>query len=317
MGKKGKKAQAGIDKKLTPKDISKKLDALSKKLEGELEGADLFAPLPPIGDCAICLEPLSRRKERRSFQSCCGNQICRKCLEGHDAFIKKQNEKNAGKANRKPIVRSCPFCREPEPQDDGELFRRMVARVHLNDHLTMFSLGLFLLSGAFGVSKDEMTGYHFLIEAAELGSAEACMIVALGYKGKYGFPPRSKEREDLFTRIATARGDLAARYLLGMHEYKDLENHEVGIRHWKIAAEAGDEDAFNALKRLVDADRPVPGRELITKDELKKFVRLLISKKIERGGGVNIGFMHPVPLLQISTSPASIACACVWLWPPQ
>ena len=49
MGKKGKKAQAGKPKKLTPKDISKRLDALAKKLEEEIEGADLFAPLPPNG----------------------------------------------------------------------------------------------------------------------------------------------------------------------------------------------------------------------------------------------------------------------------
>ena len=34
MGKKGKKAQAGKPKKLTPKDVGKRLDALVKKLEG-------------------------------------------------------------------------------------------------------------------------------------------------------------------------------------------------------------------------------------------------------------------------------------------
>ena len=50
MGKKGKKAQAGKPKKLSPKDIGKRLDALVKKLEKELEGADLFAPLPPAED---------------------------------------------------------------------------------------------------------------------------------------------------------------------------------------------------------------------------------------------------------------------------
>eukprot|EP00563_Minutocellus_polymorphus_P007163 CAMPEP_0181048480 /NCGR_PEP_ID=MMETSP1070-20121207/15459_1 /TAXON_ID=265543 /ORGANISM="Minutocellus polymorphus, Strain NH13" /LENGTH=59 /DNA_ID=CAMNT_0023127269 /DNA_START=201 /DNA_END=376 /DNA_ORIENTATION=- len=59
MGKKGKKAQAGKAKKLTPKDVGKRLDALVKKLEEELKGADLFAPLPPTEDCPICLVPLS------------------------------------------------------------------------------------------------------------------------------------------------------------------------------------------------------------------------------------------------------------------
>ena len=129
MGKKGKKAQAVKPKKLTPKDIGKKLDALTKKLEEELEGADLFAPLPPREDCAICLEPLSRNVSHdESVQSCCGNRICRKCLEGHETFIKKQNEKNAGKANKKTMIRICPFCREPEPQEYGEVIRRMKAR---------------------------------------------------------------------------------------------------------------------------------------------------------------------------------------------
>ena len=59
MGKKGKKAQAGKPKKLTPKDVGKRLNTLAKNLEEELEGADLFAPLPPTEDCGICLVPLS------------------------------------------------------------------------------------------------------------------------------------------------------------------------------------------------------------------------------------------------------------------
>ena len=41
MGKKGKKAQAGKPKKLTPKDVGKRLDVLVKKLGEELKGADL------------------------------------------------------------------------------------------------------------------------------------------------------------------------------------------------------------------------------------------------------------------------------------
>jgi len=36
MGKKGKKAQAGKPKKLTPKDVGKRLDMLVRKLEEEL-----------------------------------------------------------------------------------------------------------------------------------------------------------------------------------------------------------------------------------------------------------------------------------------
>ena len=81
MGKKGQKAQAGKPKKLTPKDIGKRLDALAKKLEEELKGADLFAPLPPTEDCPICLVPLSRREDRSFYWACCGNTICVACVE--------------------------------------------------------------------------------------------------------------------------------------------------------------------------------------------------------------------------------------------
>jgi hypothetical protein len=78
MGKKGKKAQAGKPKKLTPKDVSKRLNALAKNLEEELEGADLFAPLPPTEDCAICLVPLPRFGSETCYKGCCGNNICKR-----------------------------------------------------------------------------------------------------------------------------------------------------------------------------------------------------------------------------------------------
>ena len=71
MGKKGKKAQAGKPKKLTPKDVGKRLDVLVKKLEEELKGADIFAPLPPTEDRAICLVPLSPVKSNSLYKTCC------------------------------------------------------------------------------------------------------------------------------------------------------------------------------------------------------------------------------------------------------
>ena len=56
MGKKSKRNE----KLITKKALMKRLDALVKKLEEELKGADLFAPLPPTEDCLICCVPLSK-----------------------------------------------------------------------------------------------------------------------------------------------------------------------------------------------------------------------------------------------------------------
>jgi hypothetical protein len=73
MGKKGKKAQTGKPKKLTPKDVGKRLNALVKNLEEELKDADLFKPLPPTEDCAICLVPLSHLTIENFYKACCGS----------------------------------------------------------------------------------------------------------------------------------------------------------------------------------------------------------------------------------------------------
>ena len=106
MGKKGKKTQAGKPKKLTPKDVGKRLDGLVKKLEEELKGADLFASLLPTEVCAICLVPLSPIKCDAVYKACCGKEICKACFEENKASIKKQNEeKSAGMK----LAFTCPF----------------------------------------------------------------------------------------------------------------------------------------------------------------------------------------------------------------
>ena len=131
----GKKALAGKPKKLTPKDAGKRLDVLVKKLEEELESADLFAPLPPTEDCAICLVPLSCLITAVYYQACCGNVICCACYKEDEASIKKQNEENDGKK----VAFTCPFCREPNPSADLEYFRQPQARCLQDDH---FAFGL-------------------------------------------------------------------------------------------------------------------------------------------------------------------------------
>ena len=151
MGKKGKKGQAGKPKKLTPKDVGKRLNALAKNLEEELEGADLFAPFPPTEDCAICLVPLSRENSETRYMSCCGNVICRACVGGHEVSINKQNEKNASKK----VDLTCPFCREQAPTSD-ELFARLQARCLQNDYNAFSMMGKRYRTGAIDVPKDDL-----------------------------------------------------------------------------------------------------------------------------------------------------------------
>ena len=270
MGKKGKKAQAGKPKKLTPKDVGKRLNALAKKVEEELKGADLFKPLPPTEDCAICLVPLPHEKSESRYQVCCGNEICKACHRENKESIKKQNEeKSAGKK----VPFTCPFCREPKPTCAEEEFVRLQARCLKNDHIAFTSMGASYRSGTHcGTPIDDLKSLDCFIQAVELGSPEACVSIANGYHMGNGLSV-NKERAALFERVGALRGEVAARHNIGNSEYYDSGNHEIAIRHWKIAAEAGYQKSLDALKKIYNADGKMPGKEFITNEYLESIYR--------------------------------------------
>ena len=169
MGKKGKKAQAGKPKKLTPKDIGKRLDALAKKLEEEIKDADLFAPMPPTEDCPICLVPLPRIFSKSVYKTCCGNTICDACIEENHAVIKAKNEKNAGKKDKPVIQDTCPFCRAPVPSSFGEVMRQCEGRLHY-DYKALDAIAGGFCFGTRGQAEDKMKALDYLIRATEVGS---------------------------------------------------------------------------------------------------------------------------------------------------
>ena len=271
MGKKGKKAQAGKPKKLTPKDVGKRLDVVVKKLKEELEGADLFAPLPPTEDCAICLLPMPRTSEifAQYYMACCGNTICKACYKENEASINKQNEeKNAGKK----VALTCPFCREPEPTSDEGYLRQIQARCRKNDHNAFRLMGQVYRKGEHGVVKDDLKSLDCYIRAVELGSPGACARIGTRYDEGDGIAV-DKERAALFDRVGALRGEVAARYNIGCSEYYDSGNHKIAICHWKIAAEAGHQLSLDALRKIYNADGKMPGKDFITKEYLESIYR--------------------------------------------
>ncbi len=277
MGKKGKKAQAGKPKKLTPKDIGKRLDVLAKNLEEETKGADLFAPPPPTEDCAICFVPLSHVKSDSVYQACCGKEICKACVMENKASIKKQNEeKNAGKK----LALTCPFCREPEPTCNDEEFARLQARCLKNDHNAFALMGGIYHRGEYGAPKDDLKSLDCWIQAVELGSPNACSFIGTSYEEGNGLAV-NKERVALFEQVGALRGDLCARNNIGCTEYYDFGNHEIAIRHWKIAAEAGDQKSLDSLRDIYNADGKKPGKEFITKEYLESTYRACHEAQLE------------------------------------
>ena len=268
MGKKGKKAQAGKPKKLTPKDVGKRLDVLAKNLEEELKGSDLFASLPPTEDCAICFLPLSHLNFESFYQACCGNTICKACHRENKDSIDKQNEENTGKK----VALTCPFCREPNPTAGPEYLRQLQARCVQNDRNAFQKLGSLYLMGVYGLAKDDLKALDCFIRAVELGSSEACICIAGCNESKSNGTAIDKERVALFERVGALRGDISARQIVGRAEYNS-GNHEIGIRHWKIAAEAGLQMSLNDLRDIYNADGKKPGKEFISKEEMDTIYR--------------------------------------------
>ena len=277
MGKKGKKSQAGKPKKLTPKDVGKRLDVLVKKLEEELKGADLFAPLPPTEDCPICFVPVSHVKSDTYYQPCCGNGICRACCKENQASINKQNEeKSAGKK----LAVTCPFCREPKPTCAGEELARLQARCLKNDHNALYNMGYYYQKGKFVPAKDKLKALDYYIRAVELGSPGACTSIGRCYREGFGVAV-NKERSALFERIGALRGEIVARYNIGLSEYHTFGNHENGIRHWKIAAEAGFQPSLDELREIYNADGKIPGKEFISQECMDSLYRVCHASQEE------------------------------------
>jgi len=251
MGKKGKKAQAGKSKKLTPKDANKRLNALGKKFEKELEGADLFAPLPPTDDCAICLVPLPRSLHGTfGYHACCGNHVCVPCRRKNDSFSL-----------------TCPFCREPVT----DYVRQIEVRASKGDGHACFMMGAYFQDGDY---KDEMKALHYLILAAEFGSADACGSIGVFFRLGKGGLPVDTEAGGLFYKVGALRGDLTCRQAIGTIEYGDFGNYELAIRHWKVAAAAGYQPSLDRLRDIYNANGKKPGKEFIGKDELDSIYRM-------------------------------------------
>ena len=226
-----------------------------RKLEEELEGADLFAPLPPTEDCPICLVPLSRVGLNSNYWACCGKLICVGC---NGLGIRQK---------------TCPFCRELRP-DKEQYVRQLEARALKNDHNALRNLGVSFSKGKGGLPKDDLKALDCWIQAVELGSPGACANIAISYFKGWGVS-ENRERQNLFNIVGALRGSFIGRHNIGWSEYGS-GNHEIGIRHWKIAAEGGSQMSLNELRKIYNnADGKMrPGKEFISKECMDRLYRV-------------------------------------------
>ena len=195
-------------------------------------------------------------------------------IESEESINKQNEEKNSGKK----LVYSCPFCRKPVPETDDGVHANLQKRCLQNDHTAFLLMGKAYRDGVYRLPKDKLKALDCWIRAVELGSPAASNCIAKCYHEGNGVAV-NKERAALFERIGALRGAIVARYGIGYSEYFNLGNHEIAIRHWKIAAEAGDQESLNVLRGIYSDN--MPGKKFISKDFLESTYRACHEAQME------------------------------------
>jgi len=145
------------------------------------------------------------------------------------------------------------------------MIEMLESRVEKGDPKAMVILSKMHREGLCGLPRDEAKALELMRRSADLGFPEA--IRRLGYYvmvGELG-AIQDKEKAKLYMEDAAKRGDVCARYYLGeIGEF--YQQHELALKHYKLAAAAGDEDAMKRVWKYFPSDK-------LTKAELEETLR--------------------------------------------
>ena len=222
----------------------------------ELRDEALFKDPPPLEDCPICFLPMPAQlvcciplppatilsvpiydfaianeglasKEMDNYFSCCGKSICKGCIY---SFSKSGN------------IEKCPFCKADHvDKTDEERIKELIKRVEVNDAGAMYVLGNFYYHGGRGLMQDKERAMKLYTRAADLGYSKAhCELGNIYNQGG------DLKKAKFHFETAAMFGCEASRYTLGRMEIKSGKREQC-VKHWTIAASAGDYDAMNAL----------------------------------------------------------------------
>jgi len=140
----------------------------------------------------------------------------------------------------------CPFCRTPGPTSDEESIGRFKKRVELDDADAMNSLGCWYYHGAHGLPQDYTKAFKLWQRPAELGHASALYNIGHAYDQGEGVEVDKKKAVQYYEQGAM-KGDVRARYNLGVHEQKDIVR---AIKHWLIATRCGLNRSLKKIQQL-------------------------------------------------------------------
>jgi TPR repeat protein len=179
----------------------------------------------PIFDFAEVNEGLAKRETEQYYQ-CCGKSICQGCIY---SFCAAGNMK-------------CPYCNSDQSNKTvGELVGEVMKRVEVNDAASIGVLANFYQHGHNGLQQDHSKAMELYARAAELGWSKAhCYLAEVCDEG-------DMKKAKFHLEAAAMAGNEVARCIVGVMEHV-AGNVERAVKHWTIAASAGDYEAMHNLR---------------------------------------------------------------------
>jgi TPR repeat protein len=217
------------------------------------EDPELFKPHPPTEECPVCLVPVPLGYSKATYWPCCGLAVCNACTAEADRALKITNRKRHAK-ELPPMEKSCAFCRVPVDTTESESIKRYEERVEKGDTRAMMNLWKMYRDGQEGLARDEAKALELLHRAADLGSPHA--LVNLGWDFLFGELGLTKDvvKGRAYMEDAAKKGNVISRFILGSIAENQRQNN-LAIRHYKLAAAAGDKGATKSLWDYFSSDK--------------------------------------------------------------
>jgi hypothetical protein len=181
----------------------------------------------PVSDFAIANTELAK-VVTEEYYSCCGKSICRGCIH---TFCKSSGN-----------IDKCPFCKaEKIGKTEEERVEGLMQRVEASDAGAMCKLASFYFMGEGGVLQDQEKAKELWNQAAELGSSKANFFLGAFYEAE-----GDSKKATFYYETGAMAGDEVARMHLGNKDF-ELGKTERAVKHWMIAASAGENYAMDNL----------------------------------------------------------------------
>jgi TPR repeat protein len=170
-----------------------------------------------------------------AFHTCCGNRIC----DGCSYTMAETEGKN---------MELCPFCKAPQARSDKDDVERLKKLMEKGNAYAFYQLGGFYRNGTCGLPRDRAKANELYLKAGELGCADAYYNLGCAHENGRGVEI-DEEKARYYYELAAINGSIAARHNIGFMELQTgTGNHQRAMKHFIIAARAGDDESLDVVK---------------------------------------------------------------------